>query len=228
MPAKNRIKTYLENAYYHLYNRGVEKRIIFLDQQDYSVFLSYLKSYLLPKNVEELRKRLSDQNISLKEKYVLLKLLALNNFADEITLLAYCLMPNHFHFLLKQKSAGAIDSFMNSLATRYTIYFNKKYKRVGALCQGVYKAVLVDSDEQLLELSRYIHTQALPNQPSSLPEYLGQRKTDWLHPQEILSYFARNTNRSLSYENFMKQSQNFEPIYKILIDNEGTETIEEI
>lgn len=219
MPAKNRIKTYLENAYYHLYNRGVEKRIIFLDQQDYSVFLSYLKSYLLPKNVEELRKRLSDQSLSLKEKYVLLKLLALNNFADEITLLAYCLMPNHFHFLLKQKSAGAIDSFMNSLATRYTIYFNKKYKRVGALCQGVYKAVLVDSDEQLLELSRYIHTQAIPNQPSSLPEYLGQRKTEWIHSQEILSYFSK-TNRSLSYENFMKQSQNFEPIYKILIDNE--------
>lgn len=227
MPAKNRIKTYLENGYYHLYNRGVEKRIIFLDQQDYLVFLSYLKNYLLPKNVEDLRKRLSEQNLSFKEKYTILKLLALNNFADEIILLAYCLMPNHFHFLLKQKSAGAIDNFMNSLATRYTIYFNKKYKRVGALCQGVYKAVLVDSDEQLLELSRYIHAQAIPNQPSSLPEYLGQRKTDWIHPEEILSYFSK-TNRSLSYENFMNQSQNFEPIYKILIDNEGTETIEEI
>ena len=54
MPARNSIKQYIENGYYHIYNRGVEKRLIFLDEQDYSVFLSYLKEYLLPKNESEL------------------------------------------------------------------------------------------------------------------------------------------------------------------------------
>lgn len=206
MPAKNSIKAYLENGYYHIYNRGVEKRIIFLDQQDYGVFLSYLKEYLLPKNEKELYEKLSDPNISSKEKYKTIKLLHLNNFSDEITLLAYCLMPNHFHLFVKQKSANAIDKFMNSLATRYTMYFNSKYKRVGSLYQAVYKGVLISTEAQFLHLSRYIHKQALKNQPCSYPEYLGLRQTSWIKPDEILSFFSK-TNPSLSYQNFVEQYQ---------------------
>ena len=202
MPAKNSRKTFVENGYYHIYNRGVEKRIIFLDKQDYSVFLSYLKSYLLPKNEKALYDRLSDPSISSKEKDRVFKMLRLNNFHKEITLLAYCLMPNHFHFFLKQKSAGAIDVFMNSLATRYTMYFNHKHKRVGHLYQGVYKAVLVTSDAQFINLSRYIHKQALPLQPSSYSDYILRSKTEWVHPEEILDYFSKD-NKRLSYENFV-------------------------
>ncbi|MCL5019036.1 MAG: transposase [Patescibacteria group bacterium] len=172
MPAKNARKQYLENGYYHLYNRGVEKRTIFLDQQDYSVFLSYLKEYLIPKNEKALQEILSNSNTSSKEKDKALKLLHLNNFYNEITLLAYCLMPNHFHFFIKQKNPNSIDKFMNSLCTRYTMYFNKKYKRVGSLYQGVYKAVLVSSEEQFLHLSRYIHKQALASQGLALRSYL--------------------------------------------------------
>ncbi|EKD85788.1 MAG: Transposase, partial [uncultured bacterium] len=164
MPAKNAIKLYLENGYYHLYNRGVEKRKIFLDEQDYSVFLSYLKEYLLPKNEKELQERLSDPSASSKEKDKILKLLRMNNFSDEIALLSYCLMPNHFHFFVKQKNPNIIDKFMNSLCTRYTMYFNKKYERVGSLYQGVYKAVLLTTEAQFLHLSRYIHKQALASQ----------------------------------------------------------------
>lgn len=202
MPAKNSRKTYVENGYYHIYNRGVEKRVIFLNKQDYSVFLSYLKSYLLPKNEKELYERLSDPNVSSTERSKILKLLRLNNFHKEITLLAYCLMPNHFHFFLKQKGAGSIDSFMNSLATRYTMYFNRKYKRVGHLYQGVYKAVLITSDKQFLHLSRYIHKQAFPLQPSSYSDYILRSKTEWVHPEDILAFFSKN-NKKLSYQNFV-------------------------
>ena len=105
MPAKNSVKNYVENSYYHLYNRGVEKRIIFQDSQDYAVFLNYLKEYLLPKDEQNLRNKLTDPNISYKEKDKIIKLLRLNNFTDEIILIAYCLMPNHFHLLVKQKSS---------------------------------------------------------------------------------------------------------------------------
>lgn len=213
MPAKNSLKQYLENGYYHIYNRGVEKRKIFMDQQDYAVFLSYLKEYLLPKNEKELYEKLSDPQISSKEKDKTLKALRMNNFAEEITLLAYCLMPNHFHFFVKQKEADSIDRFVQSLATRYTAYFNRKYKRVGSLYQGVYKAVLVTSDAQFLHLSRYIHKQALASQGETLQEqqpcsyfdYLGLRKTEWIHPEEILSYFDKTTP-NLSYENFVRQN----------------------
>lgn len=207
MPARNSIKQYLENGYYHLYNRGVEKRLIFMDQQDYAVFLSYLKEYLLPKNEKGLRERLSDPNISSIEKNRIIKSLALNNFANEITLLAHCLMPNHFHFLVKQVSAKSIDAFMQSLNTRYTMYFNRKYNRVGSLYQAVYKACSVDTDEYLLQLSRYIHKQALDlHQPCSYLDYVGINNTEWIKAEEILSYFS-STNPLLSYEAFMDETE---------------------
>lgn len=208
MPAKNRIKQYTQNGYYHIYNRGTEKRKIFLDKQDYNVFISYLKEYLLPKNEQKLLERLSDPDITRQERERILRFLRLNNFCDEILLHAYCLMSNHFHFFIKQKSAGTIDKFMNSLGTRYTMYFNKKYKRVGSLYQGVYKAVLIKSDGQFLHLTRYIHAQALPYQPSSYKNYLQNDKSDWIHPEDILKYFSTKNPR-LSYRSFVEAD--FEP-----------------
>ena len=219
MAAKNTVKQYLKNGYYHLYNRGVEKRIIFLDEQDYSVFLSYLKDYLLPKNEKELHERLSDETISSKEKDKILKLLRLNNFSEEISLLAYCLMPNHFHFFVKQKNPNSIDKFINSLCTRYAMYFNKKNNRVGSLYQGVYKAVLIENEAHFLHLSRYIHKQAVKiDKPSSYAEYIGLRNTEWVRPEEILSYFSRNP--SLSYENFVKQEDEYEILKNLILEDD--------
>lgn len=234
MPAKNATKVYLENCYYHLYNRGVEKRLIFMDPQDYAVFLSYLKEYLLPKNKPELLQRLANPKSSSIDRDKIIKVLRMNNFSDEMTLTAYVLMPNHFHFVFKQKSASAIDKFMNSLATRYTMYFNRKYKRVGSLYQGVYKAVVIENEEQLIYLTTYIHRQAITSSasqgealqdlyrnPSSCPEYLGLRKTDWVKPEEILSFFSK-INPSLSYESFVKQEQDF-----VIFQNKTLEDLEE-
>ncbi|MDO8577959.1 MAG: transposase [Dehalococcoidales bacterium] len=139
-------------------------------------------------------------------------MLRLNNFDQEITLFAYCLMPNHFHLFIKQKSMGAIDKFMNSLGTRYTMFFNRKYKRVGSLYQGVYKAVPITNDAQFIYLSKYIHRQALAlqgealqGQPSSYEEYLDKRNTRWVHPEEVLEFFSK-TNPLLSYKNFVTES----------------------
>ena len=220
MAARNTVKQYLQNGYYHLYNRGVEKRIIFQDAQDYSVFLSYLKEYLLSKNEKELHERLSDETISSKEKDKILKLLRLNNFSEEISLLAYCLMPNHFHFFVKQKNPNSIDKFINSLCTRYSMYFNTKYKRVGSLYQGVYKAVLITNEAQFLHVSRYIHRQAIKiDKPSSYEEYLGLRKTEWVKPEEILSYFSKS-NPSLSYENFVKQEDDYEILKNLTLEDD--------
>lgn len=161
MASKNSRKSYVEQGYYHIYNRGVEKRHIFLDPQDYGVFLSYLKEYLSPKDEKALSEKLSDPSISAQERDKTLKLLKRNNFYNEILLLAFCLMPNHFHLLIKQSNALSIDKFMNSLALRYVIYFNRKYKRTGGLFQDVYKAVSIETDEQFLHLTRYIHQKPL-------------------------------------------------------------------
>jgi len=218
MASKHSIKQYLPNSYYHIYNRGVEKRKIFQDEQDFAVFLSYLKTYLEFKDINSLRQQLIDQQISWSKKRNILTSLALNNFYGEIQLLAYCLMSNHFHLLIRQKSATAIDSFMQSFSIRYAMYFNKKNKRVGPLFQGKYKAVSVTTDEQLLHLSRYIHLnpkkQCKRSDPlhcyySSYKNYLGLANAEWVETKTILSYFSE-TNPQLTYSAFVGESKSGE------------------
>jgi putative transposase len=210
MPSKNAIKKYVENGYYHIYNRGVEKRNIFQDDTDYSTFLAFLAEYLQPKDEKALLDTLSLPGLSMNKKEKILKTIRLNNFSQEILLLAYALMPNHFHIFLKQRNAGSIDTFMRSICTRYVMYFNHKYKRVGSLFQDVYKAALIEDEAHYIHISRYIHKQAIelpdgllkPLQPSSYQEYIGERKTDWVHPEEMLSIFSKD-NPKLSYKQFV-------------------------
>lgn len=198
MPAKNSRKQFVENSYYHIYNRGVEKRQIFMDNMDYSVFVSYLKNYLLPKSEDLLQNISADESSTPKQKAEALKLLKLNNFSETISLTAYCLMGNHFHLLVKQTLADGIDRFMNSLMTRYTMYFNRRHKRVGHLFQGNYKAVLVETEAQLLHLTRYIHHNppskghAFQTYPySSYQQYISPAHLEWVKPEEILTYFSK-------------------------------------
>lgn len=211
MPSKNVIKPYLAGGYYHIYNRGVNKRTIFKDEQDYAVFLSYLKIYLLPKDKEGLSSIISNKNSSPKEKDQALRELNLNNFNGQIELIAYCLMPNHFHLLVHQINERDIKLFLQSLMTRYTMFFNKKYRRIGSLFQGCYKAVLVETDEQLLYLTRYIHLNPVKSshershllkQPSSYRNYLGEIKQDWVKPSFILQNFSKEGFNS--YQNFVE------------------------
>lgn len=230
MPAKNRIKQYVPGGIYHIYNRGVNKQSIFFEKEDYAVFLSYIKDYLVPANKEEIRQQLVDRNLKNREKEKLIRKLSLRNYSDRISLLAFCLMPNHFHFLIHQKDERAIQEFMKSLTSRYTMYINKKYNRVGPLFQGAYKGVLVITDEQLLHLSYYIHSQAIMNpqgqtlrsqRPSSLPNYLGQIKQEWVKPDRILSLFNKNSAGINSYGEFMftsSNNKNTSPITELQID----------
>jgi len=213
MPSKNIIKTYSENGYYHVYNRGVEKRTIFTCSQDNSVFLGYVKEYLSPKDTDTLQNALGNPESSAFEKAEAIKLLRMNNFNTEIDLLAYCLMPNHFHFLIKQNNSWAMEKFMRSLGTRYVQYFNKHLSgRVGSLFQDTYKAVMVHSEEQLLHLTRYIHRNPFIKgvslkespQPSSLKNYLGEIHQEWVKPEELLSQFSKTGFNS--YSSFVEDS----------------------
>lgn len=229
MAAKNSIKTYLQNSFYHLYNRGVEKRNIFLDDQDFKVFLSYLKTYLLPKDILNLEAIVNSPTATFFEKDKATRLQKLNNFFGELELHCFSLLPNHFHLLVRQKSENIIDQFLNSLCSRYARYFNKKYHRVGPLYQGVYKAVLVNSDEQLLHLSRYIHLNpfkwtSLPVNryketgfPSSFENYLGTSRTDWIKTDQILGYFKRESP-NLDYFNFVNEYADPEFITSVALD----------
>jgi putative transposase len=183
--AKNAVKRYRENGFYHIYNRGVAGNPIFFNQQDYGVFLHYLKDYLSPPRPvtpEEIKK--------MGVRY------QVNNYFDEIELVAFCLMPNHFHLLLKQLRRRSIVGFMHSLLIRYSQYVNKTHQRVGHLYQGVYKGILAEQEEYLWWLSRYIHrnpiellgpSENLADYPySSYATYLGLKKIAWVKPEIIL------------------------------------------
>jgi len=193
MPSRYLIRQFTQNTIYHVYNRGVEKRKIFLDEQDYKVFLSYLREYLSPKpTLNELVKK----EFSFKDRIFKGIPRQPNNYHGQIELLAYCLMPNHFHFLIKQNNhINSLKEFMHSLLLRYSMYFNKRYERVGSLFQGKYKAIIVMDETYVLHLSRYIHinpaeyTKNLLTAYSSYPEYVGVRNTDWVKPKLVLSYF---------------------------------------
>jgi len=231
MPAKNILKEYLKNGVYHVYNRGVNKQDIFFDRKDYATFLLYLKLYLENQN--------DSQNLDPQER----KWVDRKNFYNKIDLLCYCLMPNHFHLLIKQKEERGITDFMRCIATNYSMYFNKRYDRVGTLFQGRYKAVLVKEDNYLLHLSRYIHANPfikslskgrtlaklnnkLEKYPySSYASYTSNKNVKWIKPDFILEYFEENKNtpdiNKHSYREFVTDYENLsdELINNLTLEN---------
>jgi len=210
VPAKNSVKEYESDAFYHIYNRGVEKRDIFLDPQDYKVFISYLANYLSPPDLQGQTLKVSPSRL-------------LKNYYETIKLTCYCLMPNHFHLLLQQAQLYTIAEFMKSISTKYTVFFNRKYKRVGGLFQGRYKAVKVQSDEQLIYLTKYIHLNPSDLQPSrsdlevanypysSVGNYLHKFTQSWIHSDLILNNFDKKATRN-SYHSFLFSNPALNPL----------------
>ncbi|MCX6755255.1 MAG: transposase [Candidatus Nomurabacteria bacterium] len=134
--------------FYHLYNRGTEKRIIFNNKNDYERFTLLL--YLC----NSLNK--VDLGDYLRQGRTLLELFDLERNNTLVDIGAYCLMPNHFHILVKEKLEGGISLFMQKLTTAYTMYFNKKYNRTGTLFQGKFKGKHVIGYNYLKYLFAYI------------------------------------------------------------------------
>lgn len=187
MPTRHRVKEYAADSYYHIYNRGVNKRSIFKEKQDYVVFLSLLKRYLDSEPAKDSEGR----------EYEWL--------SKRLELLAFCLMPNHFHMLIYQHDPEAMTRLMRGVVTSYSTYFNKRYRRVGPLFQERFKASLIGRDEYLLHISRYIHLNPQKYQSwefSSLAYYLGKKKADWVRPKRIMALFEDG-----EYTKFMKDHE---------------------
>lgn len=135
--------------YYHLYNRGIDKRIIFTDSHDHRRFAALL--YVCNSS------RPVDINTHFQEGRAFLELFSTDRGEEIIDIVAYCLMPNHFHLLVHEKVDGGITKFMGKLSTAYSMYFNAKNARTGALFEGRFKAKHADTDEYLKYLFAYIH-----------------------------------------------------------------------
>ncbi len=134
------------NEFYHIYNRGADKRKIFINKDDYDRFiiLLYIANSKEPVRIDMRRQSSED-------------VFKINRGETLVDIGAYCLMPNHFHILVKEKVENGISIFMQKLSTAYTMYFNKKHEHSGVLLQGVFKAEHVDTDIYLKYIYSYIH-----------------------------------------------------------------------
>lgn len=142
-----RTTKFAEGEYYHLYNRGVDKRVTFNTKEDHQRFQTYL--YIL--NDAHNGRAASILQTKMRDPY------AERRIEPLVAIGAYCLMPNHFHILATPIAENGISRFMHKLQTAYTLYFNEKTSRTGSLFQGPFKSVHVDSDSYLKYLYAYIH-----------------------------------------------------------------------
>ena len=175
MPSRNIYKVDVPDTYYHVYARGASKQNIFLNDDDFKFFINLFARYLSSSPVKN----------SVGVPYP--------NFAGKVELLSYCMMGNHFHLLVHQEEVGAMSSLMHCVMTSYSGYFNFKYKRSGSLFENRYKAVMIQSEQYLQHITRYIHLNPRywKRYPySSFGYYSHGDEPEWLNVEPILGMFA--------------------------------------
>ena len=174
MPVRNVVRYKAPNTFYHVYNRGHNKNTLFADQQDYDYFVFLLKRCFGPEQIKSADGRLFPW------------------FGDLITINAFCLMPNHFHLLLYQgEDESSLSRSMQSLATTYSMYFNKKYNKRGSIFESVFKASPILNERYLQHVTRYIHLNPKDFKNwrySSYPDYI-EKQSHWLDTEPILKLF---------------------------------------
>ncbi len=153
----------ITNQYYHIYNRGVDKRDIFMNKDDLERFALSVKEFNTALPVGSIKE-------SLKNKTDIQRLK--NEDKALISIVCYCFNPNHFHLIIKQELDGGISEFLKRLLGGYTKYFNEIHKRNGSLFQGRFKSKLIKDDAYFLKIRPYVNTNYLihniPNEKSHL------------------------------------------------------------
>lgn len=194
-----RRNTFANDEYYHIYNRGVEKRDIFCDERDLFRFLQSIDEF----NDREAIGSLYENSFRKENK----QLGGRTSKSERLVeIVAYCLNPNHFHLIVKQVSDKGVEKFMQRLGTGYTMYFNRRYQRSGGLFQGKFKSIHIDTNEYFLRLSVYVnlnnkvHRLGGRSFKSSWSEYMSGR-FGIVHPEVILSQFKD----SKEYEEFSQK-----------------------
>ena len=174
MASRNTNRVNVAESYYHIYARGGNKNTIFCDDADYKYFLKLFDRYLATEQAP-------NKTGGLYPSYV-----------DEVELLAYCIMSNHFHLLIYQVNVPFVEKFMRSVMTSYSMYFNLRYKHTGHVFESRYKAVRIDQESYLQHITRYIHLNPRRWESykySSLRYYRDGNAPYWLTTERILEQF---------------------------------------
>lgn len=188
----------VQGEIYHVFNRSVASQPIFINKRDYQRAFEALYFY----SFEKSGLRFSHFNqLPLEERSSYLEDLRRKN-SKQIQLLAFCFMPNHIHLLLKGLHEKGIATFMTHFQHSYAKYFNIKNKRTGSVFQSMFKAVRIETDGQLMHVTRYIHinplTSYIVKDPSKLEDYLwssyqdyiGKRQSEIVDSKMVLEFFS--------------------------------------
>ena len=190
--SKRDYKIFAPGEHYHVFNRGNAKMDIFLEPEDYGFFIRRLHEALFPESADGAHPQ------KRKSRYERTQLPD-----GAFSLVSYCLMPNHYHLLVRQNSDLPVSALLLKVCSGYGKYFNKKYKRVGSLFQDQFKAVRVDGNTYLLYVSMYIHQNPVVAQLvkraeeyvySSYPDYLGLRDGSLCEKGIIMEQFSSLEN----------------------------------
>lgn len=200
MPYKQAV--FANDERYHIFNRGIEKRQIFFVKRDYDRFLDTLIYY-------------QNANPPVRFSFSKMALTHKSSRRGELAeIICYSLMPTHFHLLLRQVKENGITTFMSKVSNSYTKFLNTKYKRVGSLFSGPFRAVRIEDEEQLLHVNRYIHLNPLIDflvkdlrfyPYSSYLEYLNITNTNICNKEPILSHFKSPAD----YEKFVLDQEDY-------------------
>ena len=183
---------FVNEEFYHIFNRGVDKRVIFMNQEDTQRFFQGMDEFNTLNPIGSIfensfRKKSPLGSEASKSRKTSKKL---------VNFICFCLIKNHYHFILKQVSNQGIEKFMHRLSTGYTKYFNIKHKRSGVLFQGPFKSVHIGENNQLLYTSVYVNLNFKIHQLgseasklSSWDEYIGKTEDSFCQKKDILSQF---------------------------------------
>ncbi|TAL60906.1 MAG: hypothetical protein EPN88_15315 [Bacteroidetes bacterium] len=211
---------------YHIFNRGVERRVVFTNKREYDRMLRVMRYYRFA-HVPMRYSRFAE--LPDAEQFTILQKLS-ETAILEVKILAYCLMPNHFHLILKQENTEGISRYVSNISNSYSKYFNTKHHRIGPLFQGAFKAIWIETDEQLVHLSRYIHlnpiTSFLVKEKnldmhiwSSLPEYLSTESKNILSdPSIILGIYGSKSKYKDFVHDQIQYAQQLEKIKHLMIE----------
>lgn len=199
------------NEIYHIFNRGVEKRPIFLNRKNYFRFLEITNYYRFQKSPFKFSYY---KALPLTEQEKILRNLQ-EGSQKLVDIFSFCLLPNHIHFLLKQLVDGGISKFISKVTNSWSRYFNTRNKRIGHLFQGNFGASRIEDDEQFIHVSRYIHLNPITSclikienligyEYSSYPEYLN-KKTGFCNVNPIISFFKT----AKDYERFINDQADY-------------------
>ncbi len=176
-----RKEKFVAGEIFHIFNKSIASFGIFKDLTNSQRFIEVLDYY----NNIEIRLCFSDF-LNINKKYSYESLLKLKN-SSWVKFLAYCIMPDHYHLLIKVLVSNSISHYLNTVENSFSRYFNLKFDRKGPLWQSTFKAVKIVSNEQLLHISRYIHLNPTTNNLVQNPQdWIFSSYSEFINDKEIL------------------------------------------